>query len=420
MRENPSSKSSWLKKWKAGQAGGSEGEASDSRPDQFQGAPARIIARLSRQALLGNFAALREMVADHEVLPMVKADAYGHGMSWVARTLAEEAGLYGFGVATLAEGAELREALAEKRRRVPVVVFSGACPWSRERGEFCERHGLTPAIADDADWEAFLKQGWPSRISYELKFNTGMNRLGLSASLAPKIARAIGELPDTAKPTGVFTHLAIAESATHKLTQQQLERFVQIRGAFAPAGSAIRFHLANSAGAWNHKELGLAHLTDVIRPGLSLYGIPPWSGAPVRGIEPVMSLEAAVLHLLRVRPGETVGYGARYRVPTTGPDAKPQTVAILGAGYADGVNRQLSGTEDRPGGYVWLGGQEQRMLGTVSMDLCAVSCAPDTRRGERAQLFGPRVDPWAQSRAAGTIPYELLTSIGARVRKIPE
>ena len=421
MREGSSSKSTWLKKWKAGQTpGGQKGHSSADDAEGFLGAPARSVVRLSRAALLQNYQVLSEMVPGHEVLPMVKANAYGHGMEWAAQTLARESGLYGFGVATLTEGAALREALGAQGRRVRIVVFSGACPWTDERGEFCEKHGLTPVIADDTDWEAFLKRGWPSRVPYELKFNTGMNRLGISYSLHQKVAKAVGELPESSRPTGVFAHLAVAEDPRHKLTVQQVERFATIRGAFERHSSSVRFHLANSAGAWNHKELGLQHLTDAIRPGLSLYGTEPWEGAPARGLQAVMSWETTVLQIHTLRPGESMGYGARYRVPTTGPDARPRVVAILGAGYEDGVMRALSGTEKGPGGFVWLCGQEERMLGTVSMDLCAVSAPAHVKRGDRAEVLGPHVNVWAQARAAGTIPYELYTGLGSRVRRIYE
>ena len=110
---------------------------------------------------------------------MIKADAYGHGAAFAARTLSAERNLYGFGVATLDEGREVREALGAKGRRIRVMALSGAANWRDEKGQYCERFGITPTIVSDEDWSRFLRGRWPERLKYHLKFNTGMNRLGM-------------------------------------------------------------------------------------------------------------------------------------------------------------------------------------------------------------------------------------------------
>jgi alanine racemase len=264
------------------------------------------------------------------------------------------------------------------------------------------------------DWTEFRKGGWAEKLGYELKFNTGMNRLGIPVSAAGRIGRELAKMEAGAHPSGVLSHLAIGEDPDCSLSRQQREKFLFLRAELSGVAPSAQFHLAASAAIWNRKSWGLDGLTDAVRPGLSLYGVVPWSGAPARGIAPVLTLRASVTAVHRLKPGESTGYGARFQVQGT----EARTVAILGAGYGDGIHRSLSGLENRGGGYVWLDGAEQRVLGTVSMDLCAVSCAGTTEAGSWAEFLGPHVDVWAQARAAGTIPYELLTSLASRVQRI--
>jgi alanine racemase len=370
----------------------------------------RALLELDGAALQGNFKAVQALVPDQALLPMVKADAYGHGAEWAAGLLVGMPNLYGFGVATLEEGSELRQSLGVRARRTKIVVFSGTAPWGEEKGQFCEENGLTPVISSDEDWKEFVRRDWPKRIAYELKFNTGMNRLGLSPGMAKQIVRSLKDGPVEAHPSGIFSHLAMSEDPESRLSQQQLERFVILKSELGQAFPSAQFHLANSGGIWNQKRWGLQGLTDAVRPGLSLYGIPPWSDAPVRGLVPVLTFKASVVAVHQLKPGESIGYGASYKVPAKAPE--PVFAAVLAAGYADGVSRALSNQ-----GYAWLGDKATRFLGMVSMDLCAIAGSASTRVGDMAELLGPHVDIWAQARAAGTIPYELLTSLSARVKR---
>jgi alanine racemase len=205
----------------------------------------------------------------------------------------------------------------------------------------------------------------------------------------------------------------MSELPESRLSQSQLERFVALKSELSGAFPSARFHLANSGGIWNAKRWSLRGLTDCVRPGLALYGIPPWADAPTRGLVPVMTYQATVVAVHQLRPGDSIGYGATFTAPGKGgKGGEPVYAAILGAGYADGVKRALSNQ-----GYAWLGGRSTRFLGMVSMDLCAVGAFASTRVGEQVELLGPHVDPWAQARAAGTIPYELLTSLSVRVQR---
>lgn len=373
----------------------------------------RAEANLSTKALHRNYHAIAELSGDQAILPMIKADAYGHGAIWAARTLANATNLYGFGTASLEEAREVREGLGAKGRKTRILSLSGALNWTEEKGQYCERFGITPTIASDEDWRRFFKGKWPERLKYHLKFNTGMNRLGISPGLAQQMVSQLKDKPGEWRPEGVATHMACAEDPKHPLTKRQIESFKSITGNVKSAWTDTLFHLANSASIWNSRHLGLEGWTDIVRPGISLYGVPPWAGAPIRGLEAVMELRYAIAARRTLKPGESIGYGAHFRLKGS---ESPMEVAILSAGYADGLHRMNSGLTDS-GGRCLLGGKLRRFLGIVSMDLSAIECDASTAVGEWVQILGEGLDPWTAAKAAGTIPYELLTSLSRRVRK---
>jgi alanine racemase len=368
----------------------------------------RVVADIDSAALVNNFRVIQELAPDHEILPMIKANAYGHGAKWAAKHLQGLSGLYALGVATLAEGAEVRAALGPKARKIPIVVFGETAPWLEEQGNFCAQHGLTAVISGEEDWVAFQKKGWTHKIPYEIHFNTGMNRLGISLSFIRTLARDFKSLPAHEHPSGVMSHLAMSEAADLPLTVKQVEKFHVVKQELASILPTARFHLGNSGAIWNFKNLGLKGFTDVVRPGISLYGVPPWRGAPVRNLQPVLTLTARVMAIHRLKPGDTIGYGGTYKV--SGNDAV--MAAILPVGYADGIKRALSNR-----GHAWLDEKSTRFLGVVSMDMCAIQCWAGTQVGVPVELIGPHVDIWAQAEAASTIPYELLTSLSSRVKR---
>jgi alanine racemase len=147
----------------------------------------RALAHLDSRALIHNYKTIARLTPKHRLLPMLKANAYGHDAVWAARTLLTQPRLAGYGVATLEEGAELRSALGAKGRKLPLLVFSGASLWNEEKGRFCVKYALTPVLSLREDWKVFLKKGWAKKLDYQLKFNTGMNRLGLTMEDASEI-----------------------------------------------------------------------------------------------------------------------------------------------------------------------------------------------------------------------------------------
>jgi alanine racemase len=370
----------------------------------------RVTAAMSTEALVGNYKAILEQVPEQLILPMIKADAYGHGADQVAHRLIREPSLYAFGVATLEEGADLRRALDAKKTRARIIVFSGTTPFTLEKGQFCEKYHLTPVLTREEDWTVFYRESFQQRVSYEIKFNTGMNRLGMNPGFASQLVKQLRNRPVVEHPTGILSHLAMAEDAKEKLTLNQFAAFREIRGELSTAFPKAHFHIANSSGIWNQKQFGLEGLTDVVRPGLSLYGIPPWPGAPARGLRSVMSLQAPVIAVRQLKTGDRVGYGGTFKFDNRAEFSG--NIAILGAGYADGVKRALSNQ-----GHVFLNGKFESVIGIVSMDLCAVSCVPKTKVGDWAEIVGPSVEPWSYAKEAGTIPYEILTGVSSRVER---
>ena len=366
----------------------------------------RVRLERSRERLLANFQIIQELAGDRFMLPMLKADAYGHGMEWAAKTLLAEPKLFGFGVATLTEGEELRAALGARHRKLPVICFSGATGWSEQKAQRFAAGKLTPVLTSVEDVRSFVRRKDFESVSWHIMFNTGMNRLGIATPQVTEIADIVRKLPENARPEGILSHLACAEAPNDALTERQLKEFSQIERALRIVLPSGIFHLANSAGIWNEKLLSLSSITQLVRPGLSLYGIPPWAAAPVRGLQPVMAVEAPVLQVHKLKSGDRIGYGGTFRVTGT----EPTYAAILDVGYADGLHRSLSNQ-----GWVWLGERRRRILGVVSMDLCAVECDPTTAPGQWAELWGPNVNPWEQAQAAQTIPYELMTSWSKRV-----
>jgi alanine racemase len=368
----------------------------------------RVRAVLSESALRGNYRALSSLVPGLDLLPMIKANAYGHGAVWAAETLKSMPRLRGFGVATIGEALELRRE-AKIPSKLPIVVFSGISPFTEERVALFAKENFVPVISTTDDWRLFSKSRFLGKLKYELKFNTGMNRLGLPLSLASELATLFAKTPKR-KPSGVFSHLATAEAPDGELARKQLEGFLWLRGALSALEGSTSFHLANSGAMWNAQKFKLLETTDLARPGISLYGVPPWSGAPGNGVKLVMSLEARVMEVRALEPRDTVGYGGTYA-------ASDKQVAVLSAGYADGVFRGLSNK-----GVALVGRAEvqARFAGIISMDLSAVELpeGAQAKVGDYVRVLGPGIEPWAQSRLAGTVPYELLTSVSGRVQRI--
>lgn len=373
---------------------------------------------LDAQALRNNFRVIRSHVPRQQILPMLKADAYGHDALWVARHLAPEAGCSGFGLATVEEGVRLRAGLGSAHSQIPLVIFSGTAHWSEEKGQLCERHQLIPVISSLEDWQHFFSEGWPQRLRYELKFNTGMNRLGIPWDCASEIVSQLKHKPELWQPRSVLSHLALSDRPQHEVSRMQLKRFVALRDQVARVFPHTLFHLGNTGAIWNAKAWKLDSLTQLVRPGIGLYGLLSDPRKQDHKLMPVMTFQAQVVHIFRPEQGSTLGYGGRYVVRKRGMHA-----AVLGAGYADGIHRGFwpgvapSSRSAKPA-QVFLRGKSAGFLGVVSMDVSVVECTPQTEVGDWVEVWGKKNNAWKLALAAGTIPYELFTHAGKRSERV--
>lgn len=340
-------------------------------------------------AVARNYQSLARRARNAETAAVVKAQAYGLGAAQVARRLLRE-GCRSFFVATPEEGADLRRAFGGGE--VEIWVFNGYR--ADTRALFME-HRLGAILNGDADLDAALQEP-PGPVA--LHVDTGMNRLGLSPEHAAALTSDQLESLDLRL---VMSHLACSEDKAAAMNAAQLERFEAVADHFP----GVRRSLCSTGGVL----LGPDYHFDLVRPGIGLYGATATPGAD-HGLAPVVRLEAPVLQLRRLEPGDTVGYGATYVAD------RPRLVATVAAGYADGLPRALSGA-----GYARFNGVKAPILGRVSMDLTVLDvtdCESEIRAGAPAAFLGADLDAMAQ--IAGTLPYEILTGLGRRAARVYE
>ena len=337
----------------------------------------RPTALIDLSALRANWRALARTGA--ETGAVVKADAYGHGAAPVGRTLVSE-GCRSFFVAHVEEGTVLRAAIGPD---ADIYVLNGPEP---DTIAAIQADRLIPIANSSSQLTLCLSAGL-SR--YAVKFDTGMNRLGLPL-------QSLGEVSDRLRPsppTLILSHLACADEPDHPLNLLQLQRFQQIMQAFP----RIRSSLCNSAGLF----LGPDYVFDLSRPGIALYG-----GGGHR-LSPVMSLSARVIDVFDGAAGSTIGYGATAQLD------RLHRLATLAIGYGDGFLRTLTGR-----GQAFVGGRACRIMGRVSMDLITIDVTGlDVAPGDTAELFGPNLDLEAQAARAGSVGYELVTGLTPRVQR---
>jgi alanine racemase len=317
---------------------------------------------------------------------MVKASAYGIGSVPVTWAL-EQLEPWGYGVATIGEGVELRMAGIIR----PVIVFN---PLQRGTCSLYVEHRLRPVIGDR---EALAEWSKTSDGPFHLEIDTGMARAGFSWRDREGIADLRGTLGAAQGWEGVFTHFHSADE-NPGAGEQQWRRFQEVLSALPRRPELV--HAANSGAALRERR----YAADMVRPGIFLYG----GEAGGRYPAPVVTLRTRVMAVRRVAQGDTVSYGATWTAP------EDTMVASLGCGYADGIHRSLGNR-----GKVELNGVIAPIVGRVTMDATMVALPPGTSvsPGDTATVFGGRVPLDQQAAAAGTIAYEMLTSMSGRVER---
>ena len=327
-------------------------------------------------ALAHNFHAL-EAISDAPAHPVVKADSYGLGAIPVATRLMAE-GARTFFVARLAEGIALRAALGPE----PIIYVLDGCVG--DAAPALKAADLRPILNHAEQLKAWGAAGGGA---CGLQIDTGMNRLGFRVEDAP------GPFDDLSL---VMSHLACADEPAQPMNRRQRDAFAAVATRYSDTLKSF----ANSGGCF----LGPDYAFDAVRPGICLYGGGP-EGRPDDRIRAVATLTAQVLQVRDVPAGESIGYSRGFIAPT------PRRVATCGAGYADGILRSQC-----PDGQVWVADRLRPILGRVSMDVIAVDVTGlDVGVGDGVELFGPNRLLDDAAAAAGTISYELLTSVTARV-----
>lgn len=363
----------------------------------------RPFVTIDAWALKSNWRSLATVAERARTGAAVKADGYGLGAVTTAKALFG-AGCRDFFVAWAEEGAVVREAMAGKNARI--FVLQGL---DGEAARLAREHRLVPVLStpdDIAIWRESAKGHLPGPCA--LQFETGMHRLGLDEAEAKKAARLSkeGQL-DIAL---VMSHLASADILYSGQSDEQLERFHQVTKPFAYVGRS----LANSAAIFR----GAKYHFDLTRPGIALYG--GRDGIEDGGaIRPVVTLNAHVLQIAKVKKGEPVGYAATQRMEKAG------RVATIGIGYADGYIRSASGSTAARGAgkppEMFAAGRRVPVIGRVSMDMTMidVSGLPEDalKPGDTVEVFGANVPVDEVAQRSGTIAYELLTSLGSRVQR---
>ena len=340
------------------------------------------------------------------IIAVIKANAYGHGAARVARALEREADARSglppmLACADIEEGVELRAAAV----KAPILVF-GALSVSDLGGVF--EHDLTPTVSSPFAARA-LEQAAAARdvrLRVHLKIDTGMNRFGFRHDNLRATLPAVLQSPHLVVEA-VYTHFATAEDRAHPLFERQRTRFEAVRAAAAELGLAgVWWHAANSAALLRDRRTWY----DAVRPGLLLYGVAPPPLEPALRLRPVMSLRSRVVAVKGMRPGETAGYGGRFVAD------RPLRVALVPAGYADGLDLRLAGR-----GTALVGGVRASIL-AVSMDSMVVDVTGvDADPGDEVVLLGPQKADLIAARdvaiGIGTVPHEILCRIGSRIER---
>jgi alanine racemase len=358
-------------------------------------------------ALRWNFRQARKKIGTGvKILSVVKADAYGHGASRIARTLEDE-GSDAFGVATVEEGAKLRQVGID----APVLVLAGIYAGQIEE---VAKNALIPVICDLEMLRrveaAAVERGHALR--FHLKVDTGMGRIGLLASEIDSWLPWLRE-PRALKLEGVLSHFSQAESVSGEYTQNQLKLFLSVLERLKSKGHEPSVvHMANSAAVIT---LPRAHFS-LVRPGLMLYGVYP---APHMTddieLKPVLSWKTRILQLKKVPRGSRISYRGTFVTE------RESLIATLPVGYADGYNRFLSNR-----GEVLVHQQRAPVVGAVCMDLTMVDVTAirEVSQGDEVVLVGKQggqaISVGDMAAWANTIPYEILTSISARVPRYYE
>jgi alanine racemase len=372
-------------------------------------APYRSYVLVSREQIAQNYRNVQSVVGPGvQVAGVVKADAYGHGALEVSRVLTAE-GARWLAVSSVDEGVHLRAAGIRNAR---ILVMGGFLPYESEA---LVEYDLTPAVhsLEQIRQVEAAARSFGVELRYHLKIDSGMGRLGTRAG-AQEILAVVADTP-RARLEGLMTHFASAADYTSGQTDQQLAYFHSLCGELGKAGLNVERLHTSSTNAIGYGRVEGWH--NMVRAGHALYGYvsPARGDAPPQllAVKPALSWKAKLMSIKEIPEGALVGYGGTFKAPHA------MRIGILGAGYADGVFHRLSNR-----GKVIANGKLTPILGAISMDLTTIDLSHTTALapGDDVTLLGTEgdatLDAQQIARTAGTISYNILCSISARVRRV--
>jgi alanine racemase len=358
----------------------------------------RCWVEIDRNALRHNAKVVRERTGSAELLAIVKANAYGHGMVGVAETLANDAQL--FGVANLEEASTLRKTLPH-----PIIILGPAIP--EERAAIVER-GFIPTVSTFDEAQDFSRLASNGTVAINFKIDTGMGRMGVPESDAVALFKRVAVLPGV-KLHSVSTHMPVSNEDA-EYTRDELLRFGRmVKQLRAEIPGDYKVHVLQSAGLLAFAQ----EPPEIVRAGIILYGISPLPEFQ-KILKPVMTWKTRIGLIREMPKGSSISYGRTFITP------RPMRIATLTAGYADGYPRHLSNRD----ACVLVSGKRCALLGRVTMDLIMIDVSQigNIDVGEEVVLMGRQGGeeiPCAElAERAGTITWEITTRIGTRVRRV--
>lgn len=350
--------------------------------------PAEVVINLS--ALHHNFNRIRTLAPDSQIMAIVKANAYGHGIARIAQALDHADA---FGVACLEEARQLRQANIKQ----PIILLEG--PFSGEELTEISELELDIVVHDISQVEMLEQTQLKKTLNIWLKLDTGMHRLGFLPKLAAEVYARL-KAPTCVKDIRLMTHLASANDRENPMTYEQLHCFNQFID-----GLTAEKTIANSAGILAFSE---THV-DWVRPGIMLYGVSPFydSQGPQEGLRSVMTLRSRLITVKQLKAGASVGYGATWSCPVD------MSVGVVAAGYGDGYPRHA-----RSGTPVLVNGERVELIGRASMDMLTVDLRtqPQAKTGDPVILWGEGLPVEEVANYADTIPYEILCGVHKRLK----
>lgn len=350
------------------------------------------IATLSTENLIHNLNIIKKQALGCKVIAMIKANAYGHGLRSTALRLDEK--VYSLGVASVDEALALRKINIKS----PITLMSGAFEADDLFIASCQNFHLIFHEETQIEWLNNIKL--PNPINAWLKIDTGMGRLGFNLESAKKAYQALSNSSQIVQPIGIISHIACADEPSHPLNKQQMDNFDSFVRSLPGSKS-----LANSASIFALKE----SLYDVVRPGLSLYGISPLKdkSASSLGLKPVMTLQTRLVSISNAKKGSSIGYGARFICP------EDMKIGVIAMGYGDGYPRSA-----KNGTPLLVNNKRCQLVGTVSMDMAMIDLrnCPEAKIGDPVILWGDGLPLEEVAEYTNNISYDIICGVQQRVK----